>query len=104
MRLRNKMDRMHASYTIPPSGGQANYIATMVIVGAMGVFVFAYLCKTLGAQPLFPFQNENLEWCRYGAPFHFSVASPSFLTAPPLFFVTGMCKRLWITCAELGCT
>lgn len=37
---------------------------TMMTMTALGIFVFVYLCQTLRAQPLFPFQNENLEWCR----------------------------------------
>ena len=87
MRLRrsnNIMDRMHPSYNLPASNGQVKHMTTLGIVGAMGVFVFAYLCKTLNVQPLFPFQNESIEWCRYGvpSPFHFSVASPPCLTVP----------------------
>ena len=37
---------------------------TMSLIVALGIFVFIYLCQTLSAQPLFPFQNESLEWCR----------------------------------------
>lgn len=91
-------NRMHPSYDAPASGCQSKHMTTMVIVGALGVFVFSYLCMTLSVQPLFPFQNENLEWCRYRAPspFRCSLASLLCLTAPLLFFVSGMCKRLWI--------
>ena len=90
-------NRMHPSYLAPASGCQTKHTTTMVIVGALGVFVFAYLCMTLKVQPLFPFQNENLEWCRYRAPlslFRCSLASLLCLTAPPLFFVSGgMCEN-----------
>ena len=37
---------------------------TMTLMIALGVFVFVYLCQTLSSQPLFPFQNESLDWCR----------------------------------------
>ena len=37
---------------------------TIALMTALGFFVFIYLCQTLSAQPLFPFKNEDLEWCR----------------------------------------
>ena len=37
---------------------------TIALMTSLGVFVFIYLCQTLSAQPLFPFKNEDLEWCR----------------------------------------